>query len=216
MDSAQLANGLTLVLILLFAICVHEWAHAWAAHLLGDDTPAEDGRLTLNPTSHIDPVGTLVLPLFMVLMGGGMIFGWGKPVATQPSHYRIGKRWGDILVSLAGPFSNIALGTLAGIARGIMDNAGFDDHALELMRNICLINALLAGLNLLPIPPLDGFHILSRLIHMKEELYLKLTQAGFIVVLLLFMIPPFQVVVMVASGAAYLPMELAYHAIAGG
>ena len=88
------------------------------------------GRLTLNPASHIDPVGTLILPLFMVLMGGGMIFGWGRPVATQPSHFRIGKRWGDILVSLAGPFSNIALGTLAGIARGIMDNAGFDDHAL--------------------------------------------------------------------------------------
>jgi len=206
MDLNQLYGGLTLVLILLVSLCIHEWAHAFVADLLGDATPREDGRVTLNPSAHIDPIGTLFLPLFMVLFGSGIIFGWGRPVMTQPSQYKCGARLGDILVSLAGPASNVLLGILAGIAYGFMAQGGADDKALSLVQKFAEINALLAGLNLLPIPPLDGFHVFRQIIRMKDETYYKLTQYGFVIVLLFFMVPQFQIVIFIAKWLAYFPM----------
>ena len=209
MDLNQIYGGLTLVLILLTSLCIHEWAHAFVADMLGDSTPHEQGRVTLNPAAHIDPIGTLFLPLFMVLFGSGMIFGWGRPVMTQPSQYKCGARLGDILVSLAGPASNVLLGIVAGVAHGLMAQNGVGEKTLLLVQNFMHINALLAGLNLLPIPPLDGFHVLRQVIRMKDELYIKITQFGFVIVLLFFMVPQFRIVIFIAKAIAYLPMQLA-------
>jgi len=177
--------------------------------MLGDPTPHEQGRVTLNPAAHIDPIGTLFLPLFMVLFGSGMIFGWGRPVMTQPSNYKCGARLGDILVSLAGPVSNILLGITAGIIHGILAQNGVGEKTLSLFEQFMIINALLAGLNLLPIPPLDGFHVLRQIIRMKDETYMKISKFGFVIVLLFFMVPQFRIVISIAMQLAYLPMQLA-------
>ncbi len=152
------------VLPLLFAITVHEVAHGWAANRLGDPTARMLGRLTLNPIKHIDPLGTVILPLAMVLMGG-VIFGWAKPVPVTVENLR--RRDKDMaLVALAGPMANLAMA----LFWALMMKVGLEvlQGGLEMGRALLAmgqvgvtINLLLMVLNLLPIPPLDGSRILS-------------------------------------------------------
>lgn len=159
---------------LVFAISVHEAAHAWTAHLSGDPTAKLLGRITLNPIKHMDPIGTVVLPL-VALFGHIPMIGWGKPTPVDPRHFKREVR-DDILVSLAGPVSNLlvagaSVAALAVIAffvpTGRMIVHGFVGNmsspvvpVVEMLYQLLLINVLLAAFNVIPIPPLDGSHVL--------------------------------------------------------
>ncbi|MEI8143207.1 MAG: site-2 protease family protein [Candidatus Berkelbacteria bacterium] len=138
------------ILALIIGFTVHEFAHAFAANQLGDDTAKLMRRLTLNPLAHLDPLGTI----FLLAFG----FGWGKPVEINPN--RLKSRTDEIIVSLAGIFANLVLATLfyLPIRLGLIDT---NSLASVLLHFIVLINLYLAAFNILPIPPLDGSHVIS-------------------------------------------------------
>lgn len=149
----------------LFAITVHEVAHGWVARRLGDPTAFMMGRLTLNPLKHIDPVGTLIVPLVLLLLPGGFIFGWAKPVPVTWQNLRKPKR--DMaLVALAGPLANLLMAIgwaiVAKIGFLIAADIPFVGQPMIYMGSAgILINVILMVLNLLPLPPLDGGRIMT-------------------------------------------------------
>jgi Zn-dependent protease len=150
---------ITLLIMSLTSMPVHEWAHAWAAYQLGDDTAALRGRLTLNPLAHIDLMGTLSL----FLVG----YGWGKPVPVSPYRLRGNMRASWALVSFAGPFSNLVLAMLAAIPFRMGWLYGSSDFVVTLQNilfEFILINLGLMLFNLIPFPPLDGSRILGWLL----------------------------------------------------
>src|SRR5579859_5124374 len=134
----------------------HEFAHAWVATKLGDDTPRREGRVTLNPLAHVDWIGTALLPALTSLFSGGFI-GWGKPVNTNPSRLRWGHN-GLALVALAGPASNVIFAVILGVAAVKAANLmpAFSEYAARGVR----LSLYLALFNLLPVPPLDGSKLL--------------------------------------------------------
>ncbi len=163
MDQAALLQRVMLLIPLVLSLTVHEYFHAWTAWKLGDDTAARMGRLTLNPIPHIDFFGTLLLPLL------GVPFGWAKPVPVDVRRIRrgISMAKGNILISSAGPISNLALAVLASIAFGLL--ARFDaltpgSGTAQLLEILIVVNVALAIFNLLPIPPLDGSHVAEALV----------------------------------------------------
>jgi Zn-dependent protease len=158
------------VFVLLISVALHEFGHAIMADKLGDDTPRRQGRVTLNPLAHADPIGTFLLPLLgsvygaVTGLGGG--FGWGKPVQWQP--HRIGRRvsmsTAKILVALAGPAMNLLLGTLIAGVHAILvwqNVLAFNHEVSWILRFAVLTNFVLFFFNLLPVPPLDGGHVLQ-------------------------------------------------------
>jgi Zn-dependent protease len=155
------------VLPIVFAITVHEVAHGVVAKLLGDKTASVLGRLTLNPMRHIDLIGTIIVPTVLLLLGG-IMFGWAKPVPINPSNFRRPRR--DIaLVAAAGPFSNIimaiAWGLIAKLGMFLLQQGFSWALAITYMGNAgIMMNGVLAILNLLPLPPLDGGNILISLL----------------------------------------------------
>jgi len=165
-------------LVLLFSLSVHEAAHAWSASRLGDDTAKRLGRVSLNPVVHIDPIGTLLLPLIALASGSGLIFGWAKP--TPVNVRNLGRpRRDSVLVTFAGPASNLAIAVLATLvlqrSGGVMQLIAFE--ALSL-------NVLLAVFNMLPIPPLDGGQILMTLLPPRISLQLRfLYEYGFLILM---------------------------------
>jgi Zn-dependent protease len=165
-------------LLLWILTAPHEFAHAWVATRLGDDTPRLDGRVTLNPLAHIDWVGTTFLPLIMVLMGLGFI-GWGKPVRTEPSKLRGGMN-GLLLVALAGPASNIVMAVILGIIAGLTQGTTLGHYVAYGVD----LSLFLAVFNLLPIPPLDGSKLLLAL-RIPIKWYIELARFGFVILLLI-------------------------------
>jgi Zn-dependent protease len=157
----QLAFSL---IILLFSVVIHEVSHGYAALALGDRTAEYEGRLTLNPIKHIDPVGTIVFPLLSIVLGG-LFFGWAKPVPYNPYNLR-NKRWGEAIVAAAGPASNILLALIFGlfIRFYIVPNGMIESATGTLCAIIVQVNLMLAVFNLVPIPPLDGSKILSSIL----------------------------------------------------
>jgi Zn-dependent protease len=150
---------LFVIIILIMSVVIHEVSHGYAALALGDSTAKYEGRLTLNPISHLDPIGSLLVPL-LGYFAGGFVIGWAKPVPFNPYNLR-NQKWGEAIVAAAGPLSNILLAIIfsfilrAGFGNGFMSQ-GF----LNLAGFVVLINITLAIFNLIPIPPLDGSKIL--------------------------------------------------------
>ncbi len=153
------------LIVLVLSLTVHEFFHAWSAWKLGDDTAARMGRMTLNPIPHIDLLGTILLPLMNAPIG------WAKPVPVNPANFRrdVRRSTGDILVSVAGPFSNLLMGFLGALlfgvllrfAPGILPGGGVGEAFLN---RLVLVNVALAVFNILPVPPLDGSHVLGNLL----------------------------------------------------
>jgi Zn-dependent protease len=151
----------------LFAITLHEVAHGWAARALGDNTAAMMGRLTLNPIKHIDPVGTILMPVLFLLLPGNFLFGWAKPVPVSARNLRHPRR--DMaLVAAAGPLANLAMAFGWGLLLKLALMQGATEGlwlGLRLMANAgIVINLVLMALNLLPLPPLDGGRVLAGLV----------------------------------------------------
>lgn len=193
------ANGVSeilnppFIIAILLALTVHEWAHAYAATKLGDPTAYNEGRLTLNPIAHLDPLGTLMF--FFVH------FGWGKPVPVNPSYFRHPLR-DNAIVALAGPVSNLLLAILAFVilsvwqpsalsvasASGLLYGSGFGANlsvfAAEVLANVLFINLALMAFNLLPIAPLDGSKVIAPFIPVRYQWdYERFMQMGPIILI---------------------------------
>lgn len=170
------------------AVTIHEFMHAWTAHKLGDNTARNLGRITLNPIKHFEPFGFIG----MVLISIGFFFiGWGKPVPVQPGNFRgkwaLRRKQGMLLVTAAGPLSNVAQALIVAIPWQIAIRNGVDLGQLGFfMQWFISINALLAAFNMIPVPPLDGYRILTGILpDFWRPVLAPLEQYGFIVLLLL-------------------------------
>jgi Zn-dependent protease len=195
MDIPQIIISLFVVL---FAITIHEASHGWAANKMGDPTAYAMGRVTLNPIAHIDPVGTILLPLILVVMGAPP-FGWAKPVPVNPLNLRDPRR-DNLIISAAGPLSNFSVAFIAlmGIKlfkilnpnlfytyRGL---SGPAEGIFMILYLTVIINVILAVFNLIPIPPLDGSGVLMGLISEEAaEKYEQIRPYGFMILLVLIM-----------------------------
>jgi Zn-dependent protease len=173
-DANTLLQRLLYVVPLILSLSVHEWAHAWSAFKLGDDTAARQGRLTLNPLVHIDPIGTLLLPLL------GVPFGWAKPVPVNPTRFtrKVTMRTGMMITAAAGPISNLVIALVCAVTLGLMLRFGVsyssNNHARGLPHLLLVaveMNVLLALFNMLPVPPLDGSRVAEGLVPYRFRHY---------------------------------------------
>jgi Zn-dependent protease len=184
--------------VLLFSVVVHEYAHGWVALRQGDDTAYKLGRLTLNPLPHIDPLGSVIVPALLWASNAGFLFGWAKPVPVMPPNFRNYRR-GDILVSLAGIVANLilALGftlllfVAVALVRGAPDAGGVGELLARVAHYGILINLILAFFNLLPVPPLDGSHVMYHLLPPRlGARYRELGRFGILIVFGIMILAP--------------------------
>ncbi len=147
------------------SLTVHEWAHAWSAYRLGDDTAAMQGRLNLNPFAHIDPIGSVLLPLL------GVPFGWAKPVPVNPARFRrdVSMGTGMVVTALAGPASNVVLAVVSALIQGLLlrfsPETYLENEGVRMLLTFGItMNVSLALFNMLPIPPLDGSRLVDRFV----------------------------------------------------
>lgn len=195
----SIIEGIISAFVVLFAITVHEASHGWAALKMGDPTAYQLGRITLNPIRHIDPIGTILLPLMLIIMGAPP-FGWAKPVPVNPLNLK-NPRKDNLIISIAGPASNISVAVIAFIVLKILMNlnpslfyssGGGASKLLSPLITIVyytiVINVILAFFNLIPIPPLDGSGVVMGLISEEAaQKYEQIRPYGFFILILLIM-----------------------------
>ena len=195
----SILNFAYMIFVLLVSLSVHESAHAYIAEKRGDDTGRMLGRITLNPLKHLDPIGSVVVPIFLFLFNLP-VFGWAKPVPVNPRNFRQ-YRLDNALVSAAGPVSNLMLAVISTFAMAIyllivggsrfFAEAGQDYTPPALMIIFASINLLLAAFNAIPIFPLDGSHILEAVLPKgtASQLYDRIKPFSFLILLFLMMTP---------------------------
>lgn len=190
MDFNSVIEGLIRYVSLVILLTFHEYGHAWMAHKCGDDTARSMGRCTLNPLSHIDLIGTFLIPMMQIFIPGvrGFLIGWAKPVPVNPHNLR-NPKMDDILISLAGPWMNLLLAVvLIGLGK-----VGAITHSSELAIYCTKTAYLSLGLcffNLIPIPPLDGSHVMRIIVGMSHETFYRFAQYGFIILILVLNFTP--------------------------
>lgn len=174
------------LVILLISLVIHEMAHAYTAVAMGDDIPRLQGRLSMNPLRHLDPVGSVVLPLLLTWTGSPVVFGWAKPVVFNPNNFTSvwAKKYGRILTAIAGPISNIILAVVFGIVLRVIIGMAPDVMTVQnplyytgmIVSSVVIINLSLALFNLIPLPPLDGHHIWDSFLPQKYSIS-RITQS---------------------------------------
>jgi Zn-dependent protease len=207
----QIRNIVVGLFILLISVALHEFGHAFAAYKLGDDTPKRQGRVTLNPIAHADPIGTLLLPvvsgIYSAASGIAGGFGWGKPVQWQPHKIRKGIKMAtaNVIVSFAGPFMNLCLAFVvtlthvilikAGVLTMVNPQTGAVNPVDMILVAAAATNFVLFFFNLLPIPPLDGGHILQAFTpYRHRDKYEAYARYGPFVLLGVMLIPQVRVI----------------------
>jgi len=213
LDISQLSNVLAMWMCLVVLLSFHEFAHAWMAYKCGDDTARVMGRMTVNPVVHIDPVGTIFIPLAMLLLSPSfVVFGWAKPVPVNPSNLSNRKR-DDILISMAGPAMNIILAFVLMFLLRISVELSPSISNSEIVKQLHLIakiSLFLCFFNLIPIPPLDGSHVMRHVVGMSEEMYYSIAKWGFLILILILNFFPIvgQVVVFFSETVLYFMYKL--------
>jgi Zn-dependent protease len=201
MDTATIEHlrwGTLQLILLIISIGLHEFGHAWAADLRGDPLPRLQGRVTLNPFAHTDPIGTLLIPAVMIFLSPGFgIIGWGKPVQISLPNPKT-RRVDDIIITLAGPAMNILLCVIFALIGVISDISFTGNHGSNLGDFLVMgifLNSALVAFNLIPIPPLDGSRLALRLGIYSEEIFQTLSRWGFFILLIIINIPGFHHVI---------------------
>lgn len=185
------------LIILILSICVHEFGHAIVADKLGDPLPRSQGRVTLNPAAHADPIGTLLFPLIalVVTKGGSLGFGWGKPVEVSPRHFsrKFTMRTGHMMVAAAGPMMNLLFGMFISVIFLILYKTGKvapGDMMWKPLQYAVMLNFMLMFFNLIPAPPLDGGAVLEGLLPRSAlPAYQKYAVYGPFVLMAIILIP---------------------------
>lgn len=197
-----------IIIILIGSAILHEYAHGWMAHRLGDDTALREGRLTLNPIKHLDPIGSVIFPLLLVITKAPFFLAWAKPVPYNPYNLR-DQKYGELKVAAAGPLTNFILALIFGlIARLLIMQLG-DQSSLASIFNssdsilaltsgslvaslaviailVCSVNLVLGLFNLIPIPPLDGSKILAAFLSERGKIFLyQAERYGFVILIIL-------------------------------
>ncbi len=215
----NLSEAVISIPALMMAVILHEVAHGWVAYRMGDPTAKHEGRLTLNPIPHIDPVGTLILPAMFIILNSPIIFGWAKPVPINPSNFRDLRR-GTFFVSIAGVVMNLSLAVLFGILYRILYNSAdlfspfivgtiFYPLLIFCAKSV-LINLILALFNMIPIPPLDGSRALMSFLSFKYwEMFYRYEMIGFFAITLLLFTG-------ILGKIIYPPLIFLYNLILGG
>lgn len=182
LDLAFVRAGLIKFIILVASLAIHEWAHAFVAWKLGDDTGQREGRVTLNPIAHIDVFGTILFPLICIfLFQGSIMFGWAKPVPVNLRNFKHPNR-DDFLTTFAGPGSNLMIALVTAVLVGWLARVGPDLSGLAVQ--IILTNCSLFVFNLLPVPPLDGGRILRLVTGMTWETFVRISTWSMLILLL--------------------------------
>ena len=214
-------GSLYILPILLFSIVVHEVAHGWMALQLGDSTAYDSGRLTLNPIPHIDPIGSIAIPLLSYISAGSVFIAWAKPVPVNPANFRNFRR-DDILVSVVGPFSNLMMAFFCAVLYILLERLFGPLKLIEnnLLREIAAffihmfaagitLNIFLAVFNLIPVPPLDGSHVLSALLPAGlNERFRQIGFFGIILVIMLMRLDPFRNFIFMVVTTVRIPYEI--------
>lgn len=193
MTDSLLWNVATWLVPLIIAIVFHEVAHGWVANLLGDPTAKRRGRLTFNPIKHVDPFGTVLLPMALAVTGAP-VFGWAKPVPVVSQRLR-NPRYHMILVALAGPGVNLLLALIAAMLFGALVAAEPQGliwvFVIQNLVHFIVINVFLAIFNLIPMPPFDGGHVVEGLLPRRLAVhYAKLRRYGFPLLIILLLVVP--------------------------
>ncbi len=194
---------LFLYIIIIFSAIFHEFFHAWMANILGDPTAKHAGRLTLNPIKHIDPMGTVIIPLFLLFFSGVFI-GWAKPVPYNPHNLK-DQKWGSTKIAFAGPGANFLIALIFALILRLAPIAGEFYVALSW---IVYINIFLACFNLIPIPPLDGSKLIMDLFPQRAQQFLQIGFLGIFLALFIaiMILPPIaQFIYQIFVGAPFLP-----------
>ncbi len=206
MDLEHFRWGALQLILLIISIGLHEFGHAWVADLRGDPLPRLQGRVTLNPFAHADPIGTIALPAIMIFLSPGFgLIGWGKPVQISLPNPKT-RRMDDIYITLAGPGMNLVLCFVFAVIGGLGD---FDPRSqsviIDFLQMGVFLNAGLVVFNLIPIPPLDGSRIAVRLGLYSEESFLMLARWGFVILLVAVNLPFFRTFMSKAVGLVATP-----------
>jgi len=182
--------------VLIFSIVIHEFSHGWMAYYLGDSTAKNLGRLTLNPLPHIDLMGSVLLPLILLLTNAGFIIGWAKPVPYNPYNLKDQKN-GEMFVALAGPVSNLLIAVIFGVAIRILLLQGMtpENSIIGFFSIIVFYNILLAIFNLVPIPPLDGSKVLFYFLPYSMHNVREVLERNGLLFLLIFIFFGFQLII---------------------
>ncbi len=190
--------GVLELILLIISIGLHEFGHAWAADLRGDPLPRLQGRVTINPFAHADPIGTILIPAVMIFLSPGFgIIGWGKPVQISLPNPKT-RRMDDIIITLAGPAMNILLCVvfvLIGVVGDVNPTRSENLSLIRFLASGIVLNSLLAAFNLIPIPPLDGSRLALRLGIYSEEIFQTLSRWGFFILLIVINIPGFNMLI---------------------